>query len=519
MDATTLWAALRRAIIGGAMLLLIILAFLHVTWRTFFKYVEPGQMLIIISKSGDPLPAGQILARKGQKGIQEEVLGEGRHFVMPVANDTEIRPMLEIPPGKIGVVTAKVGADLPPGQILAEENQKGIWRKVLPPGRHRLNPYGYEVQLHPAVRIRPGYVGFVTSLVGKEPTGEFAGPGEKGVLKDVLQPGLYYVNPHEYSVKEVEIGINQVSFRNDSRLRFPSEDAFEIELDATVEWELLPENVARVMAEFGDRTAIEEKVIVPQSRSIGRIQGSKSGAKEFLLGQEREQFQESFKNELMRVGRQKHLTILSAFIRHIIIPSPLLAPIKESFVAVEQEKTAKVWEETRKSAARLERERTMIEQRRREVQAETTALVATIVAQTEQEVANIEAQTRLRVAEMQQQIAELEAERTRILGEARAAVIDLQGSAIATGFQQKVKAFRGDAVSFARYNFARHLADNFSVRIIHSGPGTLWTDLKGTAGISELSGLKVLKEGPDGPAPSQTRQGPPPGGPAPTQSR
>jgi hypothetical protein len=181
-----------------------------------------------------------------------------------------------------------------------------------------------------------------------------------------------------------------------------------------------------------------------------------------------------------------------------MIPDTLLEPIKESFVAVEKEKTAKVWEETRRSAAALERERTLIEQRRREVQAETAALVAMVVAQTEQEVANIEAQTRLRVAEMQQQIAALEAERTRTLGTARADVIALQGNAVAGGFEQKVTAFRGDAASLARYNFARHLADDFTVRIIHAGPGTLWTDLKGTAGISDLSGLKILK--PDAPA-------------------
>ncbi len=489
-----LWPVMQRVILGTILFLILFIFFVNLTWKIFFQYVEPGEMLVIISKTGDPLPNGQILARKGQKGIQEEVLGEGRHFVMPVINETEIHPLIEIPPGYIGVVTSKVGADLPPGQILAGEGQKGIWRKVLPPGRHRLNPYGYTVQLSPAVHIRPGYVGFVTSLVGKEPEGEFAGPGEKGVRQDVLQPGLYYINPYEYSVKEVEIGINQISFLKESRLRFPSEDAFEIQLDATVEWELIPENVARVMAEFGDRTAIEEKVIIPQSKSIGRIQGSKYGAKEFLLGEGREQFQDSFKNELLRIGKQKNLNILSAFIRHIIIPASLLAPIKESFVAVEKEKTAKVWEETRRSAADLERERTMIEQRRREVQAETAALVATIGAQTEQEVANIDAQTRLRVAEMQQQIAELEAERTRTLGTAGAEVIEMRGNAVASGFQQKVKAFQGDATSFARYNFARNLGEHFSIRIIHSGPGTLWTDLKGTAGISDLSGLKILQE-------------------------
>lgn len=493
MNLTQLWPALQRAVLGVFILIIGLTVFLYFTWKTFFPYVEPGKMLVIISKSGDALPPGQILAQKGQKGIQEEVLGEGRHFVLPVSNETEIHPLMEIPPGKIGVVTAKVGADLPAGQILAGEGQKGIWRKVLPAGRHRLNPYGYNVQLFPAVLIRPGYVGFVTSLVGREPTGEFAGPGEKGVREDVLQPGLYYINPYEYRVKEVEIGINQISFRNESRIRFPSEDAFEIQLDATVEWELLPENVAKVMAEFGERSAIEDKVIIPQSKSIGRIEGSKYGAKEFLLGEGREQFQESFKNELTRIGRQKNVNILSAFIRHIIIPAPLLMPIKESFVAVEKEKTAKVWEETRRSAARLEREQAMIEQRRREVQAETGALVATIAAQTEQEVGNIDAQTRLRVAEMQQQIAQLEAERTRTLGSAHAGVTEMRGNAVASGFNLKVKAFQGDATSFARYNFARHLADNFSIRIIYSGPGTLWTDLKGTAGVSDLSGLKILQ--------------------------
>jgi hypothetical protein len=498
MEESARWQRLQRLALSGGILLLLLVFFLHLTWQTFFHYVEPGEMLVIISKTGTPLPAGQILAQSGQKGIQVEVLGEGRHFVMPISNETEIHPVLDIPPGKIGVVTARVGTELAPGQVLATEGQKGIWRKVLPPGRHRLNPYGYEVQSRPALRIRPGYVGFVTSLVGQEPSGTFAGLGEKGVLKDVLQPGLYYINPYEFRVEEVEVGINQVSFLKGSHLRFPSEDAFEIELEATVEWELLPENVAQVMAEFGKKEAIEEKVMVPQSRSIGRIEGSKHGAKEFLLGEGREQFQDSFRNELLRIGKQKNLNILSAFIRHIIIPDTLLAPIKESFVAVEKEKTAKVWEETRRSAALLERERTLIDQRRREVQAETAALIATIVAQTDQEVANIEAQTRLRVADMQQQIAALDAERTRTLGTARAAVTALRGNAVAGGFNQKVTAFRGDAASFARYNFARQLADDFAVRIIHSGPGTLWTDLKGTAGISDLSGLKILK--PDAPA-------------------
>ena len=48
-----------------------------------FVYVGPDQMAVITAKTGDALPPGQILAKKGQQGIQEDVLGEGRHFLNP----------------------------------------------------------------------------------------------------------------------------------------------------------------------------------------------------------------------------------------------------------------------------------------------------------------------------------------------------------------------------------------------------------------------------------------------------
>jgi len=52
----------------------------------------------------------------------------------------------------------------------------------------------------------------VTSLSGQQTTpGAFAGPGEKGVRQDILQPGLYYINPKELQVDLLEIGVNQVS--------------------------------------------------------------------------------------------------------------------------------------------------------------------------------------------------------------------------------------------------------------------------------------------------------------------
>ena len=128
------------------------------------------------------------------------------------------------------------------------------------------------------------------------------------MLKDVFQPGLYYINPYEYRVERGRSRHQPGVVSQGVAPARPSEDAFEIELEATVEWELLPEHVAQVMAEFGLKEAIEEKVIVPQSRSIGRIEGSKHGAKEFLLDRRVSNFKTTSKQSSSGLASRKTST-------------------------------------------------------------------------------------------------------------------------------------------------------------------------------------------------------------------
>ena len=183
-------------------------------WEWLFCrfYVGPDEMAVLTAKTGTDLPPGQILARAGQRGILEDVLGEGRHFRNPWLFERRIMPVTVIPPGKVGVVTSKVGDPLPEGEFLAARGQKGIWRNVLGPGKYRLNPAGYQIDIVDAISIPIGYDGVVTSLSGTQTKpSEFAEHGEKGVRRDVLQPGLYFVNPREYKVDVLEIGVNQVS--------------------------------------------------------------------------------------------------------------------------------------------------------------------------------------------------------------------------------------------------------------------------------------------------------------------
>ncbi len=552
---------------------------LTLLWHTLFVYVNPGEMGVVIRKTGALLDEGQILARPGQRGVQAAVLGEGRHYINPILTSIEIHRCIHIKPGKIGVVTSKVGADPAGERILADDNEKGIWRRVLTPGLHRLNPYGYTIEVRDAVVITPGYVGFVTALLGTPTTNRFAASGQRGLRRDILQPGIYYLNPYEIKVTAVEIGINQVTFAppiglnrfarrtisapvqeipsqvaeivninaidnqreqqaqdqisrnyenyykssfssrqrekaqkiiayNDANqislqgvevkkaerrdegalaapdaITFPSSDAFTISLDATIEWELLPRYVPEVMAEFGDVAAIEDKIIIPQSQSIGRLQGSTFKAKDLLLGETREEFQNVFQKSLYEIGRQKHIEIHSAFIRNILLPEQLLIPIRERYIAVEMEKTAKIRETTKRSAADLQREKSLVDQRTQEVHAKIEALVQVIKAEQERQTGQLDAQKRKLVAEKQMAIAKLDAERTITLGQAQTDVKRWRGEADAKGFQMKVASF-GDPAAYTRYVVAKKLPPGMSVRVVHTGDGTLWTDLEKTAGAT-----------------------------------
>src|SRR6266542_2604216 len=103
----------RLALLIGAPLAALLVVFL-LFWLMFFHYVPPGHMLVVVSKTGEPLPEGEVLAGEGQKGILKHVRGEGWHFVWPIYYATERKPNVVIKPGEVGIVTA-LGGKLPTG--------------------------------------------------------------------------------------------------------------------------------------------------------------------------------------------------------------------------------------------------------------------------------------------------------------------------------------------------------------------------------------------------------------------
>ncbi len=570
------------------LMLLVVLLGLWFVWEWFFCrfYVAPGQMAVIIAKSGQPLPPDQTLAKPGQRGVQEAPLGEGRHFLNPYFYDWEFHPTLTIEPGKVGVVTSKVGATLPQGEFLADPGQMGVWKQVLGPGKYRLNPYGYAVEIVDAVSIPIGYAGVVTNLAGDAGT---TNPDlGKGVRPDVLQPGLYYINPRRFKVDVLEIGLNQVSLlggkagavitksqlvtqnaamddlqnralekqrekrqdyynsqsaNNTQRLNssvsdlvqqaaglvgasreakalagakrkapaapppaqgtgpqptltineqvsFPSRDGFEISLDMTVEFELLPERIAWLFKSYGDLPAVVEKIILPQILSVSRLKGSVYRAKDFIVGAGREQFQIDLTNTLQKTLAEKQIIVHNALIRNVVVPQQILSPIQQASVAIEQDLTNRERQNTAKKQAQLNTELSLIEQRAQEVAQETEKLRAEIKADQEKEVARLQAETQRQAAEVARQTAEVRAAKTRTLGEAEAKVVALVEGEKAAGFKLKTEAFKQPG-EYVKWEFAEKLNPDVKLNVLHAGPGTLWTDLK-QASLGDLGGATNL---------------------------
>ena len=581
MNTPETTSKMKPLVIGTAVVGIAALVAIWGAWNWMFCrfYVGPGEMAVIVAKIGKDLPPGEILAHTGQRGVQEEVLAEGRHFLNPVFYDWRIEAITVIETGKIGVVTAKVGKDLAPGEFLAEPGQKGIWRRVLGPGKYRLNPVGYEVKQVDAISVPVGYVGAITSLSGTQaPIGKFAKAGQKGVREEILQPGLYYVNPYEFKIDVVEVGVNQVTlsgkqgagvitktqiattnsavsqlehnvlarqqaerqeyfdaekaasgsansgFRElrpsapstpstakakmptstqapgqaafvlNQPVEFPSKDGFEIVLDMTVEFELLPENIAWVFRTYGDLPAAVDKVIMPQILSVSRLKGSAYGARDFIVGEGREQFQKDLTETLARVLGEKKIVVHNALIRHVNVPPQILDPIQAASIAQETDLTNQEKQNTAKKQADLNTETSLIDQAGQQVAQETEKLKAEIKATQGKLVAELGAETLRQVAEIEKNTAAARAEKTTTLGKAQAEVIRMVEGEKAAGFQLKVKAY-GDPVAYNLWTFANGLSPDMKINILHSGPGTLWTDLQ-KAGLGDLGGARLLQSAP-----------------------
>jgi hypothetical protein len=458
-------------------------------WMLSRVYVGPGEMLVLKANVGkdNPDPANLQVVPTGFKGIQEGVIGEGRHFYNPFLYERRrVSSSVTIKPTEVGVVVSRSGKPLASGQFLADKGFKGIQRRALTPGRWRLNPIAYEVRKMAAVQIRPGYVGCITALA---PDPEL-GVKKQGILKQVLQPGIYYINPKAYKVEEVEIGYHQLTLND---VQFKSIDGFRIKLDVSVVWGVKPKNVPFLIHTLGNISQIVSKIIQPQVNTIVRLEGSKHGAQEFIKGRTRLKFQMEFTKRLKAIAREKKIEIQIGLVRNIEIPKEVREPISQTKIAVEERKTKKAMGKTQKLRNKLEELRQDVKKGVRETHAETKRMIAKIRADGESKILSIKGEKEVEVAKIMRQVAEIEAKIKLLKGKTEAQVVALTKKARADKFVQFAKAL-GSSKALVKYTFTKNLRKDLTISIRYAGPGTFWTDMgKSNKILRNAANAKILQ--------------------------
>jgi regulator of protease activity HflC (stomatin/prohibitin superfamily) len=264
----------------------------------------------------------------------------------------------------------------------------------------------------------------------------------------------------------------------DTGISFPSADGFKIYMDFSAVWGILPHQAPDIIRRFGNIEAVEQKVIVPQCESICRNNGSKLGAVELLIGDSRQKFQDDVDAEFKRILTEKDISLLYGLVRHIYIPKEVREPIQKGYVADELTLTRKQETTTAKMEARLREAEQKVLLEAARITENTKKLIAEVQANGQKDAETIGAETQRRVATIDRQCAEIDAQRTVAVGEAENAAKRMQQEAGAQLFELAVKAF-GDASAYTKWQFAQGLPEPIELKMIYSGTGTLWTDLKG----------------------------------------
>lgn len=240
-------------------LIIAILAFFGLTLGLLFAkqllglvIINEREVGIVVKKFGNRLPAGQLIALKGEAGYQADTLPPGWHFFyFPWQFSVRKVPMTMIPQGQIGLIVAAAGSSIPSERILAKivpsdnfqdarkfllnGGEKGRQLGILTAGTYRINTalftvitansanqHGMNAEQLQVYTVQPDRVGIVTALDGKPiDEGEIAGPviyghdnfqnaqvflnegGRRGLQEQVLLSGSWNMNPWFVNVEQV----------------------------------------------------------------------------------------------------------------------------------------------------------------------------------------------------------------------------------------------------------------------------------------------------------------------------
>ncbi|WP_316845405.1 SPFH domain-containing protein [Pedobacter psychrodurus] len=235
--------------------LLCIILYKYILRFLFGMVIVPEDRIGLITKkfvlfgSDRELPDGRIIAVKGEAGFQGKTLAPGLYFGMWFWQySVTMEQFTIIPEGKIGLIMAKDGSEIPTGNILGQRvesdnfqdavkfldngGQRGRQTSYITSGSYRINTMLFQVSVTDMIRIQESMVGIVTTLDGLPiEANQIAGKlveghnnfqnfdafikqgGNRGLQPQVILAGSYNLNPWAIQLEEIpmtEIAIGYV---------------------------------------------------------------------------------------------------------------------------------------------------------------------------------------------------------------------------------------------------------------------------------------------------------------------
>lgn len=465
------------------------------------KFIEipEGRIGVVDARDGAPLTdrvfgrevecdafqnARAFLSRGGERGPQLSVIPPGTYRVNPALFSVRQMEVLEIPEGKVGLVTTQDGVPLKVGEIAGREvpghnlfqdgeafikngGAKGLQSQVMLAGTYYLNPNFAAVELAAMTEVPIGHAGVVIAFVGDEGKdvtgggfkhGNMVKRGEKGVWVDPLDPGMYPINTktnHVVLVPTTNVVLNWATGKTESHrldaklstITVRSSDGFTFNLDVSQIIHIPRSSAPKVIARFGSMDNLVTQVLEPTIGNYFRNAAQKSDAISFL--KERTQRQAEAREHIQAALEQYDVQAVDTLIGDIVPPETLMKTLTDRKLAEQEQITYETQRQAETTRQALEQSRALANTQAQVVDAERSVAIADYHAQSTVKKAKGEAEARTT-------IASADAEVIKVTGNAEAGKIAAIGESEAAVMKKKVESV--DPQYYAAMDIFRNLS-------------------------------------------------------------
>ena len=392
-----------------------------------FTIIPEGQIGLVLSKDGQEIPTGRILARKvdsdnfqnaksfldngGQKGRQTAFITSGSYRINTFLFEIVIVNQIKIFENMVGIVTALDGEPIPIGQIagkfveshnnfqdfdkfLLDGGNRGLQPQVILAGSYYINTWALEIEQTPMTDVSIGYVGVVISYIGEDGQdvtgdtfkhGNIVSKGQRGVWMEPLGPGKYALNKYTTKLEPVpttNLVLNWADARSESHnldknlstITVRSKDGFPFNLDVSQIIHVPANEAPKVIARFGSMTNLVSQVLEPTIGNYFRNSAQDSDVISFLST--RKERQESAKNHIKQVLDEYNVNAVDTLIGDIVPPESLMKTLTDRKIAEEEQKTYQTQRMAQEQRQGMEKETAIADMQKEIVKASQSVEIA-----------------------------------------------------------------------------------------------------------------------------------------------